>query len=184
MSNLTPSLERRFIRETGTARVIADLAEPVLEGLGFRLVRVKTSGESGGTVQVMAERPGDQMTVDDCATISRELSPVLDAHDPLPGKYNLEVSSPGLDRPLVRPSEFETFLGYEAKVELSEAIDGRKRFRGVVDGAEDGEARLIVQLEKGAEAQVIGLPFSIIDEARLVSDKDTLREDLARSKSH
>ena len=184
MSNLTPSLERRFTRETGNARVIADLAEPVLEQLGFRLVRVKMSGEGGSTVQVMAERPGNEMTVDDCATISRELSPVLDAHDPLPGAYNLEVSTPGLDRPLVRPSDFETFIGYEAKVELSEAIDGRKRFRGVVDGAEEGEARLIVQLEKGGEAQVIGLPFSMIEEARLVSDKDSLREDLSRSKAH
>lgn len=184
MSNLSPSLERRFTRETGTARAIADLAEPVLEALGFRLVRVKVSGAAGGTVQVMAERPGGQMDVEDCAAISRELSPALDAHDPLPGAYNLEVSTPGLDRPLVRPSDFETFLGREAKIELSHAIDGRKRFRGIVDGTAEGEARLIVQLEKGAEAAVIGLPFSLIEEARLVSDKDSVREDLARSKSH
>lgn len=184
MSDISPKAERRFVRETGTARVIADLAEPVLADLGFRLVRVKLSGQAGGTVQIMAERPDGQISIDDCAAISRQLSPLLDEQDPIEGEYQLEISSPGIDRPLVRPSDFEAYAGHEAKIELHEAIDGRKRFRGAIEGVEDGEARLIVQLEPGAESQVIGLPFSLISEARLVSDKDEFRADLACGKAH
>ena len=106
MSSRSSSADRRFACETGAGREIADLAEPVLDELGFRLVRVKVSGRDGGTVQVMAERPKGQMTIDDCAEISRKLSPLLDALDPMPGGYRLEVSTPGIDRPLVRPSDF------------------------------------------------------------------------------
>ena len=109
MPSRSSSADRRFARETGAEREIADLAEPVLEELGFRLVRVKVSGRDGGTVQVMAERPRGQMTIDNCAEISRRLSPLLDALDPLPGGYRLEVSTPGIDRPLVRPSDFASF---------------------------------------------------------------------------
>jgi ribosome maturation factor RimP len=171
--------DRRFARETGPARVIADLAEPVLEELGFRLVRVKVSGRDGGTVQIMAERPTGEMTVEDCATISCRLSPVLDAYDPMPGQYRLEVSSPGIDRPLVRPSDFAWWAGHEAKVELKELVDGRKRFRGVIEGVEDDEARLRIELEGKAEPVTIGLPFSLISEAKLVVDMDSFRADLA-----
>jgi len=171
--------DRRFARETGPARVIADLAEPVLDELGFRLVRVKVSGRDGGTVQIMAERPTGEMTVEDCATISRRLSPVLDAYDPMPGQYRLEVSSPGIDRPLVRPSDFALWAGHEAKVELKELVDGRKRFRGVIEGVEDDEARLRIELEGKAELVTIGLPFSLISEAKLVVDMDSFRADLA-----
>jgi len=174
--------DRRFARETGPARVIADLAEPVLEELGFRLVRVKVSGRDGGTVQIMAERPTGEMTVEDCATISRRLSPVLDAYDPIPGQYRLEVSSPGIDRPLVRPSDFALWAGHEAKVELKELVDGRKRFRGVIEGVEDDEARLRIELEGKAELVTIGLPFSLISEAKLVVDMDSFRADLAGKK--
>ena len=174
--------DRRFARETGPARVIADLAEPVLEELGFRLVRVKVSGRDGGTVQIMAERPTGEMTVEDCATISRMLSPVLDAYDPMPGQYRLEVSSPGIDRPLVRPSDFALWAGHEAKVELKELVDGRKRFRGVIEGVEDDEARLRIELEGKAELVTIGLPFSLINEAKLVVDMDSFRTDLAGKK--
>jgi len=174
--------DRRFARETGPARVIADLAEPVLQELGFRLVRVKVSGRDGGTVQIMAERPTGEMTVEDCATISRRLSPVLDAYDPIPGQYRLEVSSPGIDRPLVRPSDFALWAGHEAKVELKELVDGRKRFRGVIEGLEDDEARLRIELEGRAEPVTIGLPFSLISEAKLVVDMDSFRADLAGKK--
>ena len=174
--------DRRFARETGPARVIADLAEPVLEELGFRLVRVKVSGRDGGTVQIMAERPTGEMTVEDCATISRRLSPVLDAYDPMPGQYRLEVSSPGIDRPLVRPSDFAWWAGHEAKVELKELVDGRKRFRGVIEGVEDDEARLRIELEGNAELVTIGLPFSLISEAKLVVDMESFKADLARKK--
>jgi ribosome maturation factor RimP len=182
MSSPLTSADRRFTRETGTERTIADLAEPVLEELGFRLVRVKVSGRDGGTVQIMAERPSGDLSVEDCVTISRSLSPVLDAYDPMPGHYNLEVSSPGIDRPLVRPSDFALWTGHEAKVELKEPVDGRKRFRGVIEGIEDDEARLRIELEGKAEPVVIGLPFSLIGEAKLVADIDQFKADLAGKK--
>jgi len=174
--------DRRFARETGPARAIADLAEPVLEELGFRLVRVKVSGRDGGTVQIMAERPSGQMSVEDCATISRRLSPVLDAYDPMPGQYRLEVSSPGIDRPLVRPSDFALWAGHEAKIELSELVDGRKRFRGLIEGVAKTEVRLKIELEGKAEPVIIGLPFSLISEAKLVAGVDGFRQDLAGRK--
>jgi ribosome maturation factor RimP len=175
--------DRRFAHETGPARTIADLAEPVLEELGFRLVRVKVSGRDGGTVQIMAERPNGEMTVDDCATISRRLSPVLDAYDPMSGHYRLEISSPGMDRPLVRPSDFALWAGHEAKVELKELVDGRKRFRGVIEGVENDEARLRIELEGKAEPVTIGLPFSLISEAKLVTDMDSFKADLSGKKA-
>jgi ribosome maturation factor RimP len=175
--------DRRFVRETGPARAIADLAEPVLEELGFRLVRVKVSGRDGGTAQIMAERPNGEMTVEDCATISRRLSPVLDAYDPMPGQYRLEISSPGIDRPLVRPSDFALWAGHEAKVELKELVDGRKRFRGVIEGVEKDEARIRIELEGKAEPVTIGLPFSLISEAKLVADMDSFKADLSGKKT-
>jgi ribosome maturation factor RimP len=174
--------DRRFVRETRPARQIADLAEPVLEELGYRLVRVKVSGRDGGTVQIMAERPSGEMTVEDCAIISRRLSPVLDAYDPMPGHYRLEVSSPGIDRPLVRPSDFALWAGHEAKLELTELVDGRKRFRGVIEGVAQDEVRLRMELDGKAEPVTIGLPFSLISEAKLVADMESFRADLSGKK--
>src|ERR1044072_9268149 len=142
MSSASANEDRRFTRETGPARAIAELAEPVIEELGFRLVRVKASGRDGGTVQIMAERPSGEMSVEDCASISRRLSAVLDAHHPMPARFQLEAPSPGIDRPLVRPSDFALWAGHEAKIELNELVDGRKRFRGVIEGVEDDGARL------------------------------------------
>jgi ribosome maturation factor RimP len=177
-SAATPE-DRRFTRETGQERAVADLAEPVLEDLGFRLVRVKISGRDGGTVQIMAERPSGEMTVDDCATISRRLSPVLDAYDPMPGQYHLEVTSPGIDRPLVRPSDFALWVGHEAKIELKEPVDGRKRFRGMIEDVVDDEVQLKIELDGKAEPVIIGLPFSLIDEAKLVVNVASLKEELS-----
>ncbi len=182
MSSASANADQRFARETGPARTIADLAEPVLEELGFRLVRVKVSGRDGGTVQIMAERPSGEMTIEDCATISRRLSPVLDAYDPMPGQYRLEVSSPGIDRPLVRPSDFALWAGHEAKVELKELVDGRKRFRGVIEGVAKDEVRLNIELEGKAETVVIGLPFSLISEAKLVAGMASFKADLSGKK--
>ena len=173
--------DARFIGETGLAADVAALAEPVLIDMGFRLVRVAISGRDGTTVQIMAERPDGTITVQECAEISRNLSPVLDAHDPISGQYTLEISSPGIDRPLVRPSDLEDWAGYEAKVELKEAISGRKRFRGVLEGVEDGEVRMEVELDQIGR-QVIGLPIRMIAEARLVLTDDLIREALRRSK--
>ena len=174
--------DRRFVRETGPARAIAEIAEPVLEELGFRLVRVKVSGRDGGTVQIMAERPSGEMTVEDCATISRRLSPALDVCDPMPGRYRLEVSSPGIDRPLVRQSDFALWAGYEAKIELKELVDGRKRFRGLIEGVAKDEVRLKIELEGKAEPVVIGLPFSLIGEAKLVTGMESFKADLSGRK--
>ena len=182
MSSPAANADRRFAPETGEARAIAELAEPVLEELGFRLVRVKVSRRDGGTVQIMAERPSGEMTIEDCATISRRLSPVLDAYDPMPGQYRLEVSSPGIDRPLVRPSDFALWAGREAKVELKELVDGRKRFRGVIEGVVKDEVRLKIELEGKAEPMMIGLPFSLINEAKLVTVVERLKADFSGRK--
>jgi ribosome maturation factor RimP len=183
MPGLNESSDRRFFRETGLAREIADLATPVLDELGFRLVRVMVSGRDGGTVQLMAERPDGQMTIDDCASISRKLSLLLEAHDPMPNSYRLEVSSPGVDRPLVRPSDFTSWAGHVAKVELNEPVDGRKRFRGVIEGVAKNEVRLKIELPGEKEPVTIGLPFALIDEAKLVAGKDSFRADLAARKN-
>jgi ribosome maturation factor RimP len=173
--------DARFIGETGVAAQIARLAEPVLAELGFRLVRVVVSGRNGSTVQIMAERPDGTITVEECAEISRRLSPVLDVHDPIQGHYNLEISSPGIDRPLVRPSDFEDWAGYEARIELKEMVSGRKRFRGLLEGVEGDEVRIEVELE-GLGRQVLGLPIRLIGEARLVLTDELIREALRRAK--
>ncbi len=168
-------LHERFMRESGLAAEIASLAEPVIEALGLRLVRVKISAQSGTTIQIMADRQDGAISVDDCALISRRLSPLLDANDPVAGGYTLEVSSPGIDRPLVRPSDFEDWAGFEAKIELKEMIDGRRRFRGFVEGYEDGEARLRIALKDYDEPQIVGLPVALIGEAKLVMTDSLLK---------
>jgi len=173
--------DARFMGETGLAAQIAAIAEPVLADLGFRLVRVVLSGRNGHTVQIMAERPDGTISVKECADISRRLSPVRDAHDPIQGQYNLEVSSPGIDRPLVRPSDFEDWAGYEAKIELKELLAGRKRFRGMLEGVEGEEVRIEVELDQLGR-QVIGLPIRLVAEARLVLTDELIREALRRAK--
>jgi ribosome maturation factor RimP len=157
------------------AAQIAALAEPVINELGLRLVRVAILAQAGTTVQIMADKQGGAISVDECALISRRLSPLLDAHDPVSGGYTLEVSSPGIARPLVRASDFEDWAGFEAKIELNEMIDGRRRFRGVLEGFEDGEVLLRVTLKDGEEPQVIGLPAHMIGEAKLVLTDDLLK---------
>jgi ribosome maturation factor RimP len=173
--------DARFIGETGLAAQIAAITEPVLADLGFRLVRVVLSGRNGTTVQIMAERPDGTITVKECADISRRLSPVLDAHDPIQGQYTLEISSPGIDRPLVRPSDFEDWAGYEAKIELKELLAGRKRFRGMLEGVEGEEVRIEVDLDELGR-QIVGLPIRLVGEARLVLTDELIREALRRAK--
>jgi ribosome maturation factor RimP len=132
----------RFMRETGLAADVADIAAPVIEDLGFRIVRVSVAGKDERIVQIMAERPDGTISIDDCEAISKAISPVLDVADVVHGRYRLEISSPGIDRPLVRPSDFEDWAGHEAKIELKEPVDGRKRFKGVLEGFEEGEMRI------------------------------------------
>ena len=126
---MTQTTEPRLIEETGVAARVARVVEPTIEGIGFRLVRVKISAQNGCTVQIMAERPDGSMNVDDCEKISRALSPVLDVDDPVGVAYHLEISSPGIDRPLVRKSDFDRWAGHEAKIELRQMLAGRKRGR-------------------------------------------------------
>ena len=134
--------EPRLVVEPGVAARVSAIAGPVLQGMGYRLVRIRISGEAGCTVQIMAERPDGTMLIDDCEAISRALSPVLDVADPIDRAYRLEISSPGIDRPLVRRSDFERHLGHLVKIEMAVAHEGRKRFRGTIAGVEGDRVRL------------------------------------------
>jgi ribosome maturation factor RimP len=175
-----PSGER-FIVESGAAARVAELIEPALADRGFRLVRVAVSGGESKTLQIMAERSDGTMTIEDCEVVSKEVSPLLDVHDPISGSYRLEISSPGIDRPLVRPSDFEDWAGHEAKIEVKELIDGRRRFRGNLEGFEDGEVRIEIDLG-AADRNIIGIPVGLIAEARLVLTDELIREALSRAK--
>ena len=179
----TVDVEDRIITETGLEARIAHIVEPVAEGLGFRLVRVKVSAMNGTTVQIMAERPDGTMTVGDCETLSRDVSPALDVEDPMDTAYNLEVSSPGIDRPLVRRSDFVRQIGHEAKIELARPLDGRRRFRGLLAGLDGDSLKLeIEQKSKLDERQTVTLPLADIGEARLVLTDALIRETLRKEK--
>ncbi len=171
--------ERRFVQEMGLEARIAAVVEPVLIGLGYRLVRILFSRREGSTLQVMAERPDGTMPITDCAIASRAISAALDVDDPLDTAYNLEMSSPGIDRPLVRLSDFDRWNGYECRVELDHVHDGRKRFRGVIEGVADGRLCLAAN-DSGDET--IELPVSAIAEAKLMLTDDLIAESLRRSK--
>ena len=177
-------MDERFIRETGQAAGIAELANPVLRELGFDLVRVKLSGQGGGTVQIMIERAQGSVTVEDCSEVSRRLSPLFDANDPLPGGYYLEVSSPGIDRPLVRPRDLLNWAGHQAKVEMKQLIGGRRRFRGEIEGFEEGELRLKVELDGYDKPQTIGLDVNLIEEAKLTLNDAAIKAALKHKPRH
>jgi ribosome maturation factor RimP len=177
--------EPRLITETGPALRLGGIVASTLRGLGLRLVRVKISAADGCTVQIMAERADGAMSIDDCEQASLALSPLLDLEDPIHRSYRLEVSSPGIDRPLVRASDFRRAIGHEAKIEMERPIDGRKRFRGVVEGvdaAAEPRARLEVAGPDGASS-VVELPIVGMAEARLVLTEALIREALRREKA-
>lgn len=177
----TGASSERFARESGLAAEVARIVEPVIEDAGYRLVRVSILSGQDRVLQIMAERPDGSITVDDCEAISKGISPVLDVADPIAGNYRLEISSPGIDRPLVRPSDFEDWAGHEAKIELKEPIDGRRRFKGVIDGFEGNEVRITADTgEHGV--QHLGLPVELIADAKLVLTDDLIRDALARAK--
>jgi ribosome maturation factor RimP len=144
-------------------RRIAELLRPTVEGMGFELVRVRLMGGKRITLQIMAERPDGRMEVDDCADLSRALSAVLDVEDPIDREYSLEVSSPGIDRPLTRPVDFDRWKGWVAKLETDELIGGRKRFKGELLGVEGED--VLVRLEDGSDARI---PFEALSDAKLV----------------
>lgn len=176
------SAELRLIAETGVAARVAAVAEPVLEGLGYRLVRVRVSGLSGCTVQIMAERPDGTMNIDDCEAASRALSPVLDVADPVDRAYRLELSSPGIDRPLVRRSDFDRYAGHVVKIEMAVVASGRKRFRGTLAGTEGNLARIRLDDAKAGEPAEILLPIADMAEARLILTDALVAESLRRGK--
>ncbi|MBH0237666.1 ribosome maturation factor RimP [Methylobrevis albus] len=182
-----PLDEPRLVAETGPAAKVAAIIDPVLIDIGYRLVRVRLSGLNGATLQIMAERPDGGMTVEDCETVSRAISPALDVEDPIDRAYYLEVSSPGIDRPLVRVSDFARWVGFEAKVELAVPVAGRKRFRGWLLGVE-GEGseatagiRMLQPLDDGTnEAR---FPLASLEEARLVLNDALIRASLRAGKA-
>jgi ribosome maturation factor RimP len=172
-----------LIEEHGIASAVARIVEPVLGGLGYRLVRVKVSAVNGCTVQIMAERPDGSMSVDDCEVVSRGISPALDLDDPVGKAYYLEISSPGIDRPLVRRGDFERWAGHEAKIEMKIVTEGRKRFRAMLRGVE-GNAAVIERLDaRPDEAVRVLLPLIDLSDARLVLTDDLIRESLRRGKA-
>ena len=175
--------EPRLIVEQGVAARVAAIAEPVIEGLGLRLIRVKISGLSGCTVQIMAERSDGTMNIEDCETLSRALSPVLDVADPIERAYRLEISSPGLDRPLVRRSDFERNIGSTIKVEMAIAVEGRRRFRGSLIGTEGDSARLRREQAASGEDSEVLLPIGDMAEAKVTLTDAVISESLKRGKS-
>ncbi len=159
---------RRYIRETGQEQRIAAIVEPVAADLGFFLVRVKVLPDNGCTLQIMAEDKNGRFSIANCQALSQELSPALDVEDPINTAYHLEVSSPGVDRPLVRARDFERWAGHEARVELAHMINGRKRFRGLIEGTDGISVTIILpDVPEGADPAAV-LPLADIAEAKLI----------------
>jgi len=175
--------EPGLVVEPGMAARVSAIAGPVLQGMGYRLVRIKISGDSGCTVQIMAERPDGSMQIEDCEAISKALSPVLDVADPIDRAYRLEISSPGIDRPLVRRSDFERYAGYLVKIEMAVAHDGRKRFRGKLAGVEGEAVRLHRDDTRPGEEADVMLVMEDIADARLVLTDELIAESMRRGKA-
>jgi len=175
--------EPRLVVEPGVAARVSAVAGPVLQQLGYRLVRIRISGEAGCTVQIMAERPDGSMQIEDCEAVSRALSPVLDIADPIDRAYRLEISSPGIDRPLVRRSDFERYAGHLVKIEMAVASDGRKRFRGTLAGVEGDAAKLHRDDARAGEDADVLLAMEDIAEAKLVLTDELIVESMRRGKA-
>lgn len=175
--------EARIVTEQGLDARVATIVEPVIEDLGYRLVRTMISATNGCTLQIMAERPDGTMTVEDCESVSRAVSPALDVEDPINRAYHLEVSSPGIDRPLVRASDFDRWSGHQVRVELSVMQDGRKRFRGTLLGVKDGSAVVKLPDVPKGEQDTHELPLQDIGEAKLILTDDLINAALKAEKA-
>ncbi|MCX5494911.1 ribosome maturation factor RimP [Kaistia dalseonensis] len=182
MVDIKPDQEPRIILETGLDARVAEIVEPVVVDLGYRLVRVKISGRNGMTLQIMAEKADGTMAVDDCEAISRNVSPALDVEDPITQAYHLEVSSPGIDRPLVRRSDFERWAGHSARIETGIPVEGRRRFKGQLLGLE-GDA-LILKLDDAPadKPDRVLLPLEAVTDAKLVLTDALIDETLRATK--
>ncbi|MEM9220852.1 MAG: ribosome maturation factor RimP [Pseudomonadota bacterium] len=174
-----PGADDRIIRESGLDARVAKIVAPILATLDFRLVRVRVSGQNGCTVQVMAERVDGTLTIEDCEAISRVISPALDVDDPIGRAYHLEVSSPGIDRPLVRLGDFSRWAGHEAKLETALPLDGRRRWRGRLLGVEDDKVGVRMS-EMGADT--VWLPVHDLSDARLIMTDALVEESLRAGK--
>lgn len=175
--------EKRLVTETGQDARVAAIVEPVAGDLGFRLVRVKLYDNNGLTLQIMAERPDGTMNVNECEALSKAVSPVLDVEDPIAQAYSLEVSSPGIDRPLVRRSDFETWAGHIAKLETASMVNGRKRFKGQILGVDGDMLNMARDDAPKDEEREFSIPLSAIAIARLVLTDELVREALKRDKA-
>lgn len=166
-----------LIAKAAIDKRLANIVQPLIEGMGYELVRIRLMSGKSATLQIMAEKPVGGIEVDDCADISTAVSALLDVEDPIEGEYTLEVSSPGIDRPLTRLKDFETWADYEAKLETSEMIDGRKRFKGVLRGIEEDE--VLIEISEGT----IGLKFDWLADAKLVLTDELIAEMLKARKN-
>ena len=181
---MTDILSNTLIAKAAIDRRLAEIISPVIEDMGFELVRIRLMSGKSQTLQIMAERPTGGIEVDECAEISTAVSAVLDVEDPILDPYTLEVSSPGIDRPLTRLKDFDTFEGYEAKLETTELIDGRRRFRGELAGVEGDEVLINVDgSSENEETITLGLKFDWLSDAKLVMTDDLIREMLRQRKA-
>ena len=170
-----------LIAKTAIDRRLADIVGPVIEGLGFELVRIRLMGGRTRVLQIMADRPDGGIEVDDCATISTAVSAVMDVEDPIEENYVLEVSSPGIDRPLTRLKDFDMWVDYEARIETTELIDGRRRFKGTLQGTEGDE--VLIEIEEGGQPLTIGLKFDWLSDAKLILTDELIAEMLRQRKA-
>lgn len=173
----------RLIRETGMEARVAQIIIPVMKSIGFNLVRVRLSGQNGYTLQIMAERADGSMSVDDCEELSKAVSPVLDVEDPIGRAYHLEISSPGIDRQLVRKSDFLRWAGYSMKLETNVLINGKKRFKGKLNGADEEGFNFEADQAAYGEEPRIHVPFDAVADARLILTDELIREALKRDKA-
>jgi len=175
--------EPRVVTETGLSARVAGILAPVVRSLGYRLVRVKVSSQNGCTLQVMAERADGEFGIEDCEAVSRAISPVLDVEDPIDRAYHLEVSSPGIDRPLVRVSDFARWPGQDVKIELSTAMGNRKRFRGLIAGVDEGAVKLELPDAPADQERIVSIPLVNIGDAKLVLTDRLIEEAEARARA-
>lgn len=175
--------ENRLVQEQGQDARVAAVVAPIIEQMGFRLVRARMYDHNGLTMQIMVEKPDGTMSVGECEDVSKALSPVLDIEDPVPSAYNLEVSSPGIDRPLVRESDFATWAGHVAKVETDYLVGGRKRFRGQLVKVEGKTLHLRRDNAAAGEEKDVEIPLEAIAAANLVLTDELIREALKRDKA-
>ncbi|RED12024.1 ribosome maturation factor RimP [Pontivivens insulae] len=165
-----------LIAKAAMDRKLFEIIAPHVEAMGFEIVRVRFMGGKTKTVQIMAQRPDGGIEVDQCAEISNTVSALLDVDDPIEGEYALEVSSPGIDRPLTRMKDFDDWVGYTAKLETAELIGGRKNFKGVLHGTQDGE--VLIEIQEG----IVGLEFDWLVDAKLVLTDELIAESLKARK--